>query len=105
MNTWNTIKPVRRTKIQKATFILETVCQRLSIEIIESLKTCEESSLIDLIIRTGLEGDDLEKQLELLSMLGVVNQRTHLYTNYYALNYKKLAKISAIAFQLNQRRA
>lgn len=97
MNAWNTITKLDYRKTSQAQTILELICDESNMLIIEALRLSGSSSLIDLVVQTSLEQEQLVLQLEELIVSGIVKVDNDLEEKYYLLNEKYLARIALIA--------
>lgn len=99
MNTENlTIaKAIDFTKLNKAIQRLETLCDFKGQQVIEQLQDYEGLPFIDLLIKTGIESEELKEQLRRLLHSGVVQTSEQFYSTEYSLNYGRLYTIAAIA--------
>lgn len=84
-------------KLNKAIERLESICFAPGEQIIEHLMDYEDLPFIDLLIKTGMDQDDLQDQLDLMVASGVLKKEMVYYQPTYRLNERKLNKIIRIA--------
>ena len=68
MDTWNTITHLSRTRLQRAQFVLETLCSGEMIPVLDLLRQWGKMSLAELSLATGETSVILEEQLGLLQL-------------------------------------
>lgn len=90
-------KAINLTKLNKAIQRLEALCNFEGQCVIEQLQDYEGLPFIDLLIKTGIDSDDLKDQLQRLLQSGVVQTEELAFATEYSLNYNRLASIAAIA--------
>ena len=101
MNTLYKTTSLRNTfaKLDQAIHRLESICSDCGAAIIDVLRDYEDLPFIDLLIKTGMELEALENQLEKLLQAGIVTAKESFYTTEYQLNESKLLLIALIIFQ------
>ena len=90
-------------KLTKAINRLENLCNHEGQQIIECLKEYDGLPFIDLLIKTGLDAEDLQKQLDQLVESGMLISQEQYYTTEYFLNTSKLLNITMLASILAKR--
>lgn len=86
-----------RAKIDMAIKRLSVFCNDAAEEIIEELLAYESLSFIDLLIKTGMEQDELKEQLGKMVDSGLLTLRQHYYQPAYQLNVSKLCRVWQLA--------
>lgn len=90
-------KAIDFSKLNKAIHRLETLCDFKGQQVIEQLQDYEGLPFIDLLIKTGIDPEELKTQLERLLHSGVVQTEKQPFSTEYSLNYNRLTTIAAIA--------
>lgn len=104
MNTLYKTTSLRNTfaKLDLAIHRLESICSEGGAAIIDCLREYEDLPFIDLLIKTGMELDQLENQLEKLLRAGLVTAKETYYTTEYQLNEGKLLLIALMAGRITR---
>ena len=76
-------------KLNKAIARLEAICHTTGEQIIEHLMDYEDLPFIDLLIKTGMDQDELRAQLDHLVSSGVLKKEVAFYQANYSLNESK----------------
>lgn len=90
-------KAIDFSKLNKAIQQLETLCDFKGQQVIEQLQDYEGLPFIDLLIKTGIDPEELKKQLKQLLHSGVIQTADEPFATGYYLNYGRLSTIAAIA--------
>lgn len=90
-------KAIDFTKLNKAIQRLESLCDFKGQQVIEQLQDYDGLPFIDLLIKTGIDPDELKGQLKDLLHSGVVQTEQQPFSTEYSLNYGRLSAIAAIA--------
>jgi DNA-binding IclR family transcriptional regulator len=88
--------------LNKALHLLETLSDQESQAIVDCLYSWREATLIDLLIRTGLDREFLFDRLELLLKGGLISYDHD--NNVYQLCRKKLVNISKVTISMKAKK-
>lgn len=102
MNTRNTVNGAERiifdtAKLEKAIKRLSMLCNDPGAQIIWELMDYEGLPYIDLLIKTGMDQDDLKEQLGEMVDAGVLIRKHPYYQLEYHLNRPKLDRVVRLA--------
>lgn len=90
-------KAIDFSKLNKAIQQLEILCDFKGQQVIEQLQDYEGLPFIDLLIKTGIDSEELKNQLNGLLHSGVIQTAEEPFATAYYLNYGRLSTITAIA--------
>jgi len=104
MNTLYKTTSLRNTftKLDQAIQNLESICTDEGQKIIDCLRDYEDLPFIDLLIKTGLDVEDLEVQLAQLTTAGMITAKESYYSMEYSLNENRLLLVSMLASHIVQ---
>lgn len=99
MNTTTPViaKAIDFSKLNKAIQQLETLCDFKGQQVIEQLQDYEGLPFIDLLIKTGIDSEELKHQLKGLLQSGVIQRADEPFATAYYLNYGRLGAVATIA--------
>ncbi len=84
-------------KLAKAINRLENLCNTEGQKIVECLQEYDGLPFIDLLIKTRMDAEDLQNQLDHLVESGMIISQEQYYTTEYFLNTSKLINIAMLA--------
>lgn len=104
MNTLYKTTSLRNTfaKLDQAIHNLESICTDAGQKIIDCLHDYEDLPFIDLLIKTSLDVDELERQLTQLTEAGMITAKESYYSMEYSLNENRLLLVSMMASRIVQ---
>lgn len=102
MDTWNTITKASRTRLNRALFVLETLCNEENILVLEHFRNQDNLTLADLYSKTAEAPAKLEMRLDALCDTGCVTYEAAASGNIYRLNPERISRINVISRRINQ---
>lgn len=92
-----TTRPVNTEKIQKAISVLEILSGAQSETILQALKEHRGATFLELMLYTGLSGEELKLHLEQLGETGVVTTGEAEWQPRFSLHEKRLSVLVTCA--------
>ena len=97
MHAGTTIKPINKKKIQRAIFVLETLSDKNSKQVLETLKEHRSTTFLELMIYTRISNDELELLLDKLCDTGAIVQEEVDWQSLFSVDEKRLSALAAYA--------
>lgn len=102
MYYWDVTQTLNTNKIGQAILALETLSEESNASILKNFQPEEPTTILDLVLSTGLDVDFLEWQVERLCHARVLAREDKIFGCAYFLDYQQLDRISKIARALAQ---
>jgi hypothetical protein len=102
MYYWDLTQTLNTNKIGRAILALEMLSDESNASILKCFQPEEPSTILDIMLSTGLDMDFLEWQVEQLCRARVLRKEDNILGCSYFLNYQQLDRISKIAHVLAQ---
>ena len=97
MYTGTTSKPVNTEKMQRAIFVLETLSDANSKQVLETIKGHRSTTFFELMIYTGINSEELEVLLDKLCDTGAIIQEEVGWHSRFSVDEKRLSAFAACA--------
>jgi hypothetical protein len=102
MYYWDLTQTLNTNKIGRAILALEMLSDESNASILKCFQPEEPTTILDIMLSTGLDMDFLEWQVEQLCRARVLRKEDNILGCSYFLNYQQLDRISKIAHILAQ---
>ena len=94
---YSSLSFINSKQIDVAIRRMETICSRSGQQILDCLQEYDSLAFIDLLIKTGLDQDQLRSKLNELVEAQIILVEDIYYTKEFKLNYPKLFRIHLLS--------